>query len=70
VLVMSDRPGRIIRTIEIDLPRPRLTEMYSTHRFFELLNTVGQAIRSEADHDDRPAQSDNATLDTSRAAGE
>jgi NitT/TauT family transport system ATP-binding protein len=70
VLVMSDRPGRIIRTIEIDLPRPRLTEMYSTHRFFELLNTVGQAIRGEADHDDRPTQSDNATLDTSRAAGE
>jgi NitT/TauT family transport system ATP-binding protein len=70
VLVMSDRPGRIIRTIEIDLPRPRLTEMYSTHRYFELLNIVGQAIRSDADRDDRPTPTDQATLDASRAAPE
>ncbi len=36
VVVMSDRPGRIVGTVEIPLPRPRPTELFRTapfHRF-------------------------------------
>jgi len=33
VLVMSDRPGRIIEQVEIDLPRPRSTETKAIPQF-------------------------------------
>jgi NitT/TauT family transport system ATP-binding protein len=35
VFVMSARPGRLLETIAIDLPRPRTMEMMSTVRFGE-----------------------------------
>ena len=35
VLVMSARPGRLLETIPIDLPRPRTLEMMSTVKFGE-----------------------------------
>jgi NitT/TauT family transport system ATP-binding protein len=33
VLVMSDRPGRIVEQVDIDLPRPRSNETKATSRF-------------------------------------
>jgi NitT/TauT family transport system ATP-binding protein len=48
VFVMSARPGRLLETIVIDLPRPRTVEMMSATKFGEytlkirsLLSTAG-----------------------------
>lgn len=35
VIVMSARPGRVLETLSIDLPRPRTMEMMSSSRFGE-----------------------------------
>jgi len=40
VAVMSPRPGRIERVIEIDLPRPRSAAMRDLPRYWELLREV------------------------------
>ncbi len=45
VFVMSARPGRIVETIEIDLPRPRTTDMMVTPAF----GAYVQRIRSLLD---------------------
>ncbi len=44
VLVMSERPGRIVADIPIDLPRPRQIEQSTTPRFAELSMAVRQSI--------------------------
>jgi NitT/TauT family transport system ATP-binding protein len=46
VVVMSARPGRITRVIEVDLPRPRSDEIRETRRYFELVTEVREALRS------------------------
>jgi NitT/TauT family transport system ATP-binding protein len=45
VVVMSARPGRIIRDIKIDLAHPRNTETRENVRFFELETEVREALR-------------------------
>jgi NitT/TauT family transport system ATP-binding protein len=40
VVVMSPRPGRVLRTLEIDLPRPRTIDTMGTARFAELCNEL------------------------------
>ena len=44
VYVMSPRPGRIIATLKVDLPRPRALEMMRTGAFFEAVNQVRDAL--------------------------
>jgi NitT/TauT family transport system ATP-binding protein len=46
VMVMSARPGRITHQIPVDLPQPRDFEVRESTRFFELLTTVREALRS------------------------
>ena len=46
VAVMSARPGRISRIIEIDLPQPRDDETREERRYFELVTEVREALRS------------------------
>ena len=46
VVVMSARPGRITKVIEVDLPRPRSDETRETRRYFELVTDVREALRS------------------------
>jgi NitT/TauT family transport system ATP-binding protein len=40
VVVLSPRPGRVVRTLEIDLPRPRTMETMGAARFSELCNEL------------------------------
>jgi NitT/TauT family transport system ATP-binding protein len=45
VHVMSARPGRIQRTIEVDLPRPRTIDLTATPRFNEMKLQILHSIR-------------------------
>ena len=45
VVVMSPRPGRIVRVIDVDLPRPRTDDTRETERYFELITDVREALR-------------------------
>jgi NitT/TauT family transport system ATP-binding protein len=40
VLVMSPRPGRILDTVEIDLPRPRDMDMMTSEKFGEAVRRI------------------------------
>jgi NitT/TauT family transport system ATP-binding protein len=46
VAVLSARPGRVIAEIGIDLPRPRDDDTRELPRFFELVTTVREALRT------------------------
>jgi NitT/TauT family transport system ATP-binding protein len=45
VVVLSPRPGRIERIVEIDLPRPRADKTRALPRFFELVTSVRGSLR-------------------------
>ena len=45
VVVMSARPGRIARIVDIDLPQPRTAETRENERYFELVTAVREALR-------------------------
>jgi NitT/TauT family transport system ATP-binding protein len=46
VAVMSARPGRITRMVEVDLPRPRGLETRESPRYFNLITEVREALRA------------------------
>jgi len=52
VVVMSARPGRIVRVIDVDLPRPRNEDSRESRRYFELVTEVREALRSGGALDD------------------
>jgi len=43
---MSARPGRITHLIEVDLERPRGLATRESPRYFELITTVREALRT------------------------
>jgi NitT/TauT family transport system ATP-binding protein len=45
VVVMSPRPGRINRLVDVDLPQPRTFETREERRYFELVTEVREALR-------------------------
>jgi NitT/TauT family transport system ATP-binding protein len=45
VVVMSARPGRIAKVVDVDLPQPRTVETRETERYFELVTEVREALR-------------------------
>ena len=51
VVVMSPRPGRIVRVIDIDLPRPRTDDTRETARYFELITEVRETLRGRRGED-------------------
>ena len=48
VAVMTTRPGRIKKIVEVDIPRPRNYRVLTTDRFLELKADLGEAIHEEA----------------------
>jgi len=48
VIVMTYRPGRIKRIVDIDLPRPRTSEIVGSRRFGELVGAIWNDLREEA----------------------
>jgi NitT/TauT family transport system ATP-binding protein len=55
VVVMSARPGRITKVIEVDLPRPRNEATRETRRYFELVTQVREGLRAGR----KPGESDD-----------
>jgi len=45
--VMSPRPGRLVRILDIDLPRPRPDDVKRSQRFNELTSEIEEIIHSE-----------------------
>jgi NitT/TauT family transport system ATP-binding protein len=67
VVVMSARPGRITKVIDVDLPRPRNEDTRETRRYFELVTAVREALRrrgseGETADADEPTDPDVAGL--------
>lgn len=46
VVVMSARPGRITKIIEVDLPRPRSDATRELGRYFELITDVRESLKA------------------------
>jgi NitT/TauT family transport system ATP-binding protein len=68
VVVMSPRPGRITKIIDIDLPRPRNEDTRETRRYFELVTAVREALRGGGGGDDAVTV-DPASVDRTMAEG-
>lgn len=49
IAVMSARPGRISRTLEVPFPRPRAPDVMRTHEFHRLYDELTAALDSGAD---------------------
>lgn len=47
VYVMSARPGRIIDTVQVDLPRPRQYELVTTPDFIDLKRRIQKNLHHE-----------------------
>jgi NitT/TauT family transport system ATP-binding protein len=48
ILVMTYRPGRLKRMIDIDLPRPRTSEIVSSEAFGRYVAQIWNDLREEA----------------------
>jgi len=49
VLVMSARPGRIKRIVDVDLERPRKADVVTTDRFNRIVDQIWDDLREEAE---------------------
>jgi NitT/TauT family transport system ATP-binding protein len=48
VAVMSPRPGRIVKVIDIDLAQPRNDVTRESERYFELITEVRESLRGRS----------------------
>jgi len=66
VIVMSPRPGRVSRVIDVDLPQPRTFETRESSRYFALVTEVREALRQ---HEGSAGADEDAATDRVRAEG-
>jgi NitT/TauT family transport system ATP-binding protein len=57
VLVMTYRPGRLKRSVTIDLPHPRDSEVVSSAAFGQFVAEIWQDLREEASRGIEDAES-------------
>jgi len=70
VVVMSARPGRITKVVDVDLPRPRSEDTRESRRYFELVTEVREALRfGGADLDDAGTMGGTASIERATAEG-
>jgi NitT/TauT family transport system ATP-binding protein len=70
VVVMSPRPGRVSRIVEVDLPHPRTVLTRESPRYFELVTEVREALRRhEGDAPDDGERAAVVDVDRIRAEG-
>jgi NitT/TauT family transport system ATP-binding protein len=69
VVVMSARPGRISRVIDVDLPRPRTIETRESGAYFHLVTEVREALRQRDGEPMGPDDRDPTSTDRIRAEG-
>jgi NitT/TauT family transport system ATP-binding protein len=48
VIVMTTRPGTVKKTLTVNLPRPRMPEMMSSHEYLELKRQAAEGVHEEA----------------------
>ncbi|MGH2418476.1 MAG: ABC transporter ATP-binding protein [Candidatus Limnocylindria bacterium] len=53
IVVMSPRPGRITRIIDVDLPRPRADATRELETYFELITEVRESLKAGGGHGTR-----------------
>jgi len=66
VAVMSARPGRVTRMVDVDLPRPRGLETRESARYFTLITEVREALRAG---DSGVAEAPLASIERTAAEG-
>ena len=57
IIILSERPGRILEEVAVDLPRPRNGEVRQSEAFFKLESEV-RRILTEAEHREWPTSPD------------
>ena len=62
VVVMSARPGRITRIVDVDLPHPRTVDTRELERYFELVTSVREALRRHEVDADAGSGDDGARI--------
>lgn len=50
ILIMGDNPGRIVSTIDVDLPHPRKFEMLDSEQYLEIKRHAMEILYSQALH--------------------
>jgi NitT/TauT family transport system ATP-binding protein len=68
VVVMSARPGRVTKVVDVDLPRPRNEDTRESRRYFEVVTEVREALRTGGGLDDAAA-ADAASVERTIAEG-
>lgn len=48
VIVMTTRPGTVKRALKVNLPRPRMPEMLSSHEYLDLKRQAAEGVHEEA----------------------
>ena len=51
IFVMSERPGRLAKIFNINLPRPRTLDMLATKEVFDLVNEIKAEIQNQPQRD-------------------